>query len=264
VHFRENWMIPLNDNAANVLGAFFAASAPGSYRLHTPGEVDHVQRMLFFSADFVELRNITVKALSVAPAFSSADPIFETEQATFVIVGDPAAPGYQIRYKAAPPAPVPAGTISGLIFTAPVLPGAAAVTHNLEIFVTYPVNAAIFQGKGQVGPTRLTTGAQRTNVCQDLIFDVAPIVTPVIPDVPAGSQATFTMPIAPASIDVTSPIPAGAASNASVQNGTGRPATLTFIAPDHVNANVTVTFNLNFGSGANVKTVPASVNVTPA
>ena len=72
------------------------------------------------------------------------------------------------------------------------------------------------------------------------------------------------MPIAPASIDVTSPIPAGAASNASVQNGTGRPATLTFIAPDHVNANVTVTFNLNFGSGANVKTVPASAGVNSA
>jgi hypothetical protein len=260
VRFGDNYMIPLKDKAANVLGALFAASVPGDYRLHTPGEVDSVQRMLFFSADFVELRNVKVKALEVSPVFSNTAPIFETEQVTLTITGDPAAT-YAIRYKGAPPAVALA--ISGLQLSAPVLPSNANVTQNLEFTAIYPATAAVFHGKGQQGDVRLTND-QRTNACQDLTFDIAPIVVAGLPaSVQAGSTTTFTTSIAPVSASVTSARPAGAAVNASVQLGTGRPATLTFHAPDHVTANATVTFNLVFGATAS-KTVPVSVTITPS
>ena len=259
VRFSDNYLIPMKDKAANVLGALFAASVPGDYRLHTPGEVDSVQRMLFFSADFVELRNVKVKALGVSPVFSNTTPIFETEQVTLTITGDPAAT-YAIRYKGA--TPTTALTISGLQLSAPVLPSNANVTQNLEFTATYPATAAVFHGKGQQGDVRLTAD-QRTNACQDLTFDIAPIAVTGLPaSVQAGSSTTFTASIAPVSANVTSARPADATVNASVQIGTGRPATLTFHAPDHVTANATVTFNLVFGSAA-TKTVPLSVTITP-
>lgn len=96
-----------------------------------------------------------------------------------------------------------------------------------------------------------------------LQVNVQALVAPVIAAVEAGKTQTFQMPIAPASITVTSPLPAGAAVNASVINGSGRPATLTFVAPNAVTAATAVTFNLVFGSGANTKTIPVSVQVTP-
>jgi YD repeat-containing protein len=258
VRLRENWQIPLNDKASNVIGGLFAASADGDYVLHTPGELDRVQRMLFFSSDFFDLKTVKVKPLAVTPAVSPVNPLFETERAAFAIVGDPAAT-YGLRYKGIPPAP--AGSINGVEFIAPVLPSNAAVEHNLEIAATYPPTAAVFQGKGQAGAVRLTA-AQRTNACQPLKFNVNPIVVADITPVRAGDTRTFEVPFAPASITVTSAKPPEAAVNASVQNGTGRPARLTFRAPDHVNADTTVTFDMVFGSGANTKTITKSVLVT--
>jgi tyrosinase len=119
----------------------------------------------------------------------------------------------------------------------------------------------VFQGKGQSGAVRLTA-AQRTNACQPLKLNVTPIVVADITPVRAGDTRTFEVPFAPSSIAVTSPRPPEAAVNASVQNGTGRPARLTFRAPDHVNADTTVTFDLVFGSGANSKTITKSVLIT--
>jgi tyrosinase len=242
VHFRENWMIPMKSKAANVLGALFAASVPGSYRLHTPGELDRLQRMLFFSADFFELRTITVKPLVITPALGSPHALFETEEITLNITGDPAAV-YSIRYKGA--APANAGVISGMKFSAPVLAaGAAPEVHELEIVATYAADAAVFNGPGQEGAIRLTE-AQRSNVCQDVTLRVSPLVVPPIGPVSAGGRATFQMPFPPiAAPTVTSLLPAGATVNASVTNGTGRPATLTFHAPDRIDAAVDVTFDM--------------------
>jgi tyrosinase len=258
VHFRENWMIPMKSKAANVLGALFAASAPGSYRLHTPGELDRVQRMLFFSADFFELRTITVKPLVITPALGTPHELVETEELTLSITGDPAAV-YSLRYKGT--APANAGVITGLRFSAPALAaGAAPEVHELEIVATYAADAAVFSGPGQEGTIRLTE-AQRSNVCQEVQLRISPITVPAIGPVSAGASTTFQMPIPPVAVPtVTTPLPAGATVNASVTNGTGRPATLTFRAPDRVDAAVDVTFDMLYRV-APEKKVTATVRV---
>jgi RHS repeat-associated protein len=258
VRFRQNWLIPIRARVENVIGALFAATVPGDYRLHTPSELaGSPERMLFFSADFHELRTIAVKPLVVTPV---VNPIFETEAVTFVIAGDPAAT-YALRYKGTPPAQP--GVLAGQSFVAPELLTATPVTHSLEITATYAADAAIFSGPEQAGAVRLTP-AERTNVCQDLSFDVAPIVVAAIPAVAAGASIQFDTPIAAAAATITSPMPAGATIPASVQLGTGRPATLTFFAPDAVAAAIDVTFDLRFGTAPGpVKTVNMTVQVNP-
>ena len=212
--------------------------------------------MLFFSADFHELRTITVKSLVVTPAIN---PVFETEAVNFVIAGDAAAT-YALRYKGAPPAEP--GVLAGQSFVAPKLTG-AAVTHDLEIIATYAADAAIFSGPEQAGAVRLTP-AERTNVCQDLSFEVAPIAVDAIPAVAAGASVPFQTPIAAAAATITSALPAGATIPANVQLGTGRPATLTFFAPDAVTAAVEVKFTLRFGTAPGpVRDVPMTVPITP-
>lgn len=259
VHFRENWMIPMKSKAANVLGALFAATVPGSYRLHTPGELDRVQRMLFFSADFFELRTITVKKLGITPVLGSPHELFETEEITLNISGDSAAV-YTLRYKGATPANP--GAINGLKFSAPILaPGAAPVIHDLEIVATYAADSPVFKGPGQEGAVRLTA-VQRSNVCQDVTFRISPIVVPAIGPVKAGKSVAFQMPFPPiATPAVTSPLPAGATVNASVTNGVGHPAKLTFHAPDRVSAPVDVTFEMLYRVVPEKK-VTATVRVT--
>jgi tyrosinase len=260
VRFRESWMIPLKSKSANVVGAMFAAAAPGSYRLHTPGELDRLQRMLFFSADFFELRTITVKPLAITPALNSPHELFETEEMTLNITGDPAAV-YSLRYKGA--APANAGAIAGLKFTSPTPAGAAPETHTLEIIATYPASAEVFNGPGQEGTVRLTD-AQRVNVCQEVRFRVSPLVAPPIGPVTAGGSVEFRMPFAPiATPVVTSPPPTGATIGASVVNLGGRPARLIFHAPNRVEAATDVTFEMLYRT-APEKKVTATVRVTPA
>ena len=98
---------------------------------------------------------------------------------------------------------------------------------------------------------------------QELSVTVQALTAPVIAPVRANTRQTFQMPIAPASVRVTSALPEGAAANASVINGTGRPATLTFVAPNKVKVATDVTFEMVFGSGVNSKTIPVTVRVTP-
>jgi hypothetical protein len=146
--------------------------------------------------------------------------------------------------------------------TVPLLGAAAPATHQLEITATYKATDGIFHGAGQVDPLGLTA-AELTNVCQSLPLDLAVINAPTIGPVAAGSRHQFPMPIAPASVRVTSAIPAGATTNASVVNGTGRPAQLTFFAPNAVSSPTVVTVEMIFGSGAITKNVPLSITVNP-
>jgi RHS repeat-associated protein len=268
VRFRENYYIPLSDKVENAVGAFFAASRPGIYTLTAidPGgsnTLDLAKTVVFkfaFDVDFLEQRKLTIKPLTVTPTPTAAAPVFETEEVRFTISGDSSA-AYQIRYRGAPPAPP--GTIAGLRFTAPVLPaGSATATHQLEIIAAYPEAHPVFRGPGQSGASRLTA-EQRTNVCQALDVVINQLVAPVIPAVSAGATTTFPMPIAPRSVNITSPLPAGAAINARVLIGGGRPAQLTFLAPNAVSAPTTVTFEMRFGSAGNQKTVTVSVLVNP-
>lgn len=56
-----------------------------------------------FDADFQKLRNIKVKALTVTPAGTAADPLFETETLRFTITGDSKAK-YDLQYQGTAPA----------------------------------------------------------------------------------------------------------------------------------------------------------------
>ena len=269
VRFRENYYIPLEDRVENAIGAFFVASRPfaqsdpraavlvDEYVVHVTGELtDDVVRTVSFDADFLELRKLKVKPLVITSVIPAGEPILETEQVLLDIQGDPTAE-YGLRYAVAPPAsPL---VIDGRRITAPV---AGPATHTLQITATYGPDHPVFLGAGQKGPARLTA-EQRTNLCQELEIAVAALPTPVIGPVTAGTSTPFSMPIAPASVTVTSPLPAGAAVNASVVNGTGRPAELTFIAPNAVTAPTDVTFVMQFGTGAITKPVPVTVPVTP-
>jgi RHS repeat-associated protein len=265
VRFRENYYIPMHQRTDNVIGALFASSRSGDYVLRAPGDLAPGTEIVFkfaFDVSFVEERTIHVRALTVAPAPTAADPIFETEDVRFAVTAGDASAEYRVRYRGAPPAQP--GAIDGLRFTAAVLPaGPSPVTHDLEITATYPADHGVFRGAGQQGDVRLTE-AQRTNRCQDLVVPVARIEPPTIAAVTAGTSQAFTMPIAPRSVAVTSGLPPGATLNARVLNGTGRPAQLTFVAPDAVAAPFTVTFNMEFGSAPHQKTVAASVQVNPA
>jgi YD repeat-containing protein len=262
VRFRENYYMHLNDKIENAVGAFFAASQPGTYILHVPSELPAgtMVNTIGFDADFQKLRTITVKALAVAPVGSATDPLFETETLKFTISGDAKAK-YELQYNGAVP-PL------ALIFDAAdsqrvTVPVGAIGTHTLDIKATYQRTNEIFKGGGQIDDVALTD-AQLSNICQALPVTVQALTAPVIAAVQAGTNTTFQTPIAPASITVTSPLPAGATINASVINGSGRPATLTFVAPDAVTAAGDVIFDLVFGSGANTKTIPVTVRITPA
>lgn len=261
VRFRENYYMHMGDKVENAVGAFFAAAQPGTYILHVPGELPAGQLVntIGFDADFQKLRTIVVKPLSVSPAGTAADPLFETETLRFSIGGDAKAK-YDLQYQGAAPA-------SALTFAAAdslrvSVPAGATGVHTLEIKATYQAGDAIFRGAGQLDPVALTP-EQLSNVCQALPVTVQALVAPAIPDVKAGKTQNFQMPIAPVSVTVTSPTPAGATVNASVINGKGRPATLTFVAPHGVAAETQVTFELEFGSSGNKKIIQLSVKVTP-
>ena len=272
IRFRENWYIPMNEKVENVIGALFAASQDGDYTLHVPGELGPDEDVVFQGAaplDFLKMKKIKVKPLVVtfqaeAPAFKtsvpSTQPIFETEEVRIKIDGDSTAT-YKIAYQ--PGAPATPTAINGLRFTAPKLPGAAAVPHKLQISAAYTEAHPIFHRLAQAGNVRLTAD-QRTNVCQELIINVNPITAPAIPAVAAGKSVKFDTPIKPSkNAVVTSPLPAGAVNPARVVLGNGRPAHHTFFAPNKVKGAVDVKFKLTFGTAPNEKTVEVTVHVTP-
>jgi hypothetical protein len=261
VRFRENWYIQMNEKVENVAGAFFAASAPGEYILHAPGELpantEIVFTRKFFDVGFLNSRKVKVNALTVTPNPDATHPLFETEEVLFQISGDPTAE-YRIRYAGA--APAPAGTISGLRFTAPLL--AATAVHNVEITATYPETHPVFHGPGQL-PTIKLTADQRTNVCQSLAVNIHMLTVSPVPNVRAGAKVEIETPIPPRSVRVTSPLPAGAAAPARIIPGTGRPARNTLFAPNAVSAATDVTVEFIFGTAPNQKTVNVTVPVTP-
>jgi RHS repeat-associated protein len=271
--FRENYYIPLEDRVENAIGVFFVTSRPfpqsdpraavpaDEYVVHVKDELtEDVVRTVSFDADFFELRKLKVKPLVVTPAISATEPIFETEQVVLTIAGDPSA-SYEVLYVGAPPVPALLldRTADGPRITAPV---AGPPTHLLQITATYPDDDPIFQGAGQKGPARLTA-EQRTNLCQQLEVTVAAIADVDLGGVKAGTSADFSVPIPPVSATVTSATPAGATINASVVIGTGRPAQMTFAAPDAVAAPSIVTFVMQFGTGAVGKAVNGRAQVTP-
>jgi RHS repeat-associated protein len=273
VRFRENYYIPLEDRVENAIGVFFVTSRPfaqsdpraavpaDDYVVHVTGELtEDVVRTVSFDADFLELRKLKVKPLVITPAISAAESIFETEQVVLNIQGDSTA-DYELRYAGAPPVPqlVLDRAPDGPRITAPV---AGAALHRLQITATYGDDHPVFQGAGQKGAARLTA-EQRTNLCQEIEVTVALIPDVDLGTVTAGSSTTFPVPIQPASVTVTSALPAGATVNASVVIGTGRPAEMTFIAPDAVTAATDVTFVMRFGTGAIVKPVNGRAQVTP-
>jgi len=260
VRFRERFYMRLQDRVENAVGAFFAAAKPGEYVLHAPNELaDSVRAVLWiFGAGFHDRNTIQVEALKVSPA----GPLFETETQVLTITGDPVA-RYTLQYQAgAAPAPPLTFAVRDTARVAVTVPVGAAVAHQLEIKATYQLADAIFHGPGQLEPPALTA-ADVSNVCQQLTVNVQALTVPVIPAVQAGKKQTFQMPIAPASVRVTTPVPAGAATNASVVNGAGRPATLTFVAPNKVSAATDVKFEMVFGAGANRKVIQGTVHVTP-
>jgi len=262
VRFRESYYLRLHGDIENAVAAFFCAGQPGTYKVHVPDQLPEgtLVNTVSFDADFDKLRNITVKALVISPPGGAANPVFETESVRVSIAGDPVAQ-YSLSYHGT--APAPAITIdpsNRLNLTVPV---GASGTHSLDVTATYAASAAVFHGPGQLEVAPLSD-AQRANICQLLEFTVQALVAPVVGPVVAGTRTTFSMPIAPASVRVTSATPAGAATNASVLNGTGRPATLTFQAPDRVAAASNVDLELVFGSGSNTKTIAVTVQVTPA
>jgi hypothetical protein len=262
VRFREKFYMHMRGEIENAVGAFFAASQPGPYILHVPGELPAgtLVTTVGFDADFQKLRTITVKALGVSPAGTAADPVYETETVRIKITGDQKAK-YDLQYHGA--APTPALTFNATDSLLVTVPAGAIGVHTLDIKATYQTTDAVFHGAGQLEPIALTAD-QLNNICQALPLTVQALAAPSVGPVEASKKVTFQMPIAPASVTVTSAKPTGAATNASVIFGAGRPASITFFAPNAVKAATDVTFDMVFGSGANSKTLTVTVHVTPA
>lgn len=269
VRFRKEFMIPMNDKVENTMGAMFLSTTPGDYRVlafdEWRGQDFSLDNMVdpaiwlppfipFFPTNFNDLRLIKVKPLEVKKQFTAADPLFETEATTFTVKGaDHVA--YTIEYKGAPP--VPPGVIAGLTFTAPQV--GAQLTHHLQIVATYQANHDIFKAKGKLhGPINLPAATLR-NVCQDLDVVIAPIVVDAVAPVKAGKSVEFKVSIPPTTITRFGGNIPEATVQASLDKLGGRPCRMLFRAPDKVNAQQDVHFNLNFGA----KVIPITITVQP-
>jgi YD repeat-containing protein len=262
VKFRENWLLPLKDEIGNALGALFAASAPGTYRLHAPGELvdEGVVMAGLASVGALETRTITVKPVTVAP--DPAQHLFETEQRTFSVLGDLTAQ-YGLRGVGGA---APSGVVSGLTYTAWVLPaGTPSDTDELELTATYAADHPVFRGAGQLDEDNLLD-EQRTNVCQAVTLTVDELTVTAPGPLTAGTSVDIAAPISPASIDVAAPSdPAAVTGELRVLDLGGRPATLRILAPAAVSAAVDIGVTLNFGTDPAVtKAIPLTIQITPA
>jgi len=279
VRFRKEFMIPMNEKIENAAGAMFAANTKGEYQVLSWNEFGNppagfildnmVDRALwlppfipFFPTSFNDLRKVKVKELGLDKKFVHGDPLFETEAHKFVITGAKNVT-YTIAYRVPPPAPAPAvqGTINGLTFTAP--PVAAEEKHTLQISCIYPPGHDIFKARGKAHGQITLPAANLTNVCQDLEIVIAPIVVNAAGPVKMGTTKEFDASIAPRVITLTSaPIPEAAVQARLTSKG-GRPAKLTFFAPNKVNAPTDVKFHLVFGTAPNEKPMDIAIRVEP-
>jgi hypothetical protein len=274
INFREDWLVQMDDRIENVVGAFFSTSFPGTYTLKSQGSTakDNIVCGIFFDVDFLKLAKVVVKELNLrtTPADVVLDAgkykIFETEKITFEIIGITGVT-YALRF--VPDIPVNQGTLNAVSnnvvsYQAPAFPAAThQVIQKVQVTITYPPDHPIFLGPGQKASTRLKAD-QLVNFCQELTFQIDELKAPVIGTVKAGAKKDFEMPIAPTGQpNVTSPLPAGATIQARVTSEGGRPAKLTFIAPDHVTAATDIIFNMDFGIAPNQKSIPTTVRVEP-
>lgn len=273
VRFRKELLLPMNERIENAVGAMFVANTEGEYKILSWDEFSGRGFIMddmvggtsllppfipFFPTSFHELRRVKVKKLGVDREYTVADPLFETESHRFVITGAEGVT-YTIAYKGA--APAPAGAIDGLKFTAPRV--AANVTHHLQVSCTYPPDHGIFQASGKAHGKIALPAANLTNVCQDLDIVIAPIAVENAGAVKAGETKEFNASIAPRLINRTSPDLAEAVVQARLTSKGGRPAKLTFLAPNKVNAAVDVVFRLTFGTAPNDKQIDVTIHVEP-
>ena len=212
----------------------------------------------------LETRTITVLPLVVAP--DPAQPLFETENVTFVVTGDASA-RYAMRGAAGA---TPSGALGGLTYTARVLAaGTTTVTDDLEITATYAADHPVFRGGGQLDRDDLLP-EQRTNLCQAVALTINELTVAAPGPVTAGTTAEMTAPIAPVGIEIDPPAnPAQVTGTLRIMNLGGRPGRLQILAPAAVTVPVDFTVRLRFGADPDPeatrhKTVPLTIQVTPA
>ncbi|MEN3333436.1 MAG: hypothetical protein V7641_2801 [Blastocatellia bacterium] len=268
VRFRKEFMLPMNEKVENVVGAMFLTNTAGEYKVLSMGASldDMVDPALwlppfipFFPASFNELRIIKVKPLGLNRVYTDADPLFETEETTFVIKGAEQVT-YTIDYKGAPPAV--RGAINKLTFTAPVL-GGPKDTHHLAITSKYGADHAIFKSKGKLHEKITLPAASLTNVCQDLDIVIAPITVDAAPTVKAGGSTQFKASLSPKKIELISANIPEAKVQASLASPGGRPAMLAFRAPSKVNAAKDVKFRLTFGTPPRERPIEVTIHIEP-
>lgn len=267
VRFRESHLLELPDPVENAVGALFTTARAGTYHVRPPDTDLYDSSLAFpkfaFAVGFFDLAKITVKPLGITP--NPATPIFETDTVLFAIAGDRTA-SYALRFPAG--APTPLGALSGLRYTAPALPsGTATASQVVEVTASYPDDHAIFfigSGRDRRRVKQLRPEL-RTNLAQAVTLTINALPTPSFGPLAAGAAHTFSVPIAPATARIMSPLPAGAARNARVTVvATGRPARIEFVAPNAVAAATPISVELTFGADpANRKVVTFQVQVTP-
>jgi hypothetical protein len=264
VRLRENWMLPLHPRVENAVAGLFAASEPGDYQLNLPNRLTEDVVLAFaMPTAFTERDHVQVRDLVVDPLLTRE--AFETEVVTYAIQAGDSTATYALRF---PAGAAVAGQIDGLRFFAPLVTSPPTDDQDLEITATYDGGHPVFAGAGQSGPARLTAD-QRTNVARRFTLTIRELTVPVVGPVDAGTETAFQLPISPREAVVTSALPAGASVNARVVDGGGRPAQMTFFAPDAVNAATDVTVELHFGAdpvanpAAAQRVMPLVVNVRP-
>lgn len=261
VRFRENYYIPLQDRVENAVGVFFNPLKPGTYTLKAPGTLDKDLVFKFlFDVSFSELSTIEVLDIPITP--DPAQPVFETDEITFVPRGDKRAT-YAIRFAAGPGPNL--GVLNGMRYSVPVLAGGAATaTQNFEMTATYPANAPVFRGEGQLNRMDLTAD-QLTNLVKTFTLTIDALPVRAIGPVKEDKTEDFEMPFEPVRINVGAP-PADATGTATVRvlNPGKRPAKLQFRAPAKVPTAGDITVDLIYGANpANRRTVTMTVHVEP-
>jgi YD repeat-containing protein len=269
VRLRQNWLLSFNPRVENVVGGLFAASSPGTYLLEMPGQLrddsgalpDDVVLAGAMPTAFTERDRVIVRDVVTEPA--TTRDIFETERVTYAMQARDTSASYALRF---PGGAAGQGQVDGLSYTAPL--HSAATSQALEMTASYPATHPVFTGPGQEGDARLTE-AQRTNLVRAFTLTIREITLPAVGPVAAGASVEFELPIAPREAVVTSARPAGASTDARVTIAAGRPARLTFFAPDAVTAAGPVDVELRFGldpagfPAAARKTMALQVQVTP-
>jgi len=265
VRLRENWMLPLHPRVENAVAGLFAASVAGDYPINVPNPLDEdVVLAGAMPTAFTERDHIQVRDLVIEPLLSRE--VFETEVVNYQVTSGDSSANYALRF---PFGVAPGGQVNGLRFTAPLVTVSPTITQGLEITASYAAAHPVFSGAGQSGAARLRAD-QRTNIATRFILTIRELSIPVVGPVDAGTETAFELPISPREIRVTSPLPAGAGTNARVVDAGERPAQMTFFAPDAVTSasNVVVEFSFGAYPGANPsaaqRTLTLTVQVRPA